>query len=489
MKRLQTISSTLLLALSANAALAQVPEYTPEQVLSLLDRQIRSTLQFKEPGVNQQSWLSLTYVGLEVPKDDPLLVDLIAVQCPAAANELTSYSTARRLDQIYELILNKASLSVPNVTIPGLDEAQKTIRDGNGNPTPKYLAHLKHRDAWLNAANLFDEARRRNDTVAMADCQNKLNQAEENWVMFGFKTEMEAAVDKMLASDANGSILNTAWRRQLLNYHRNRAAGGSQGSFTTASIAVPRSTLHPAPDKWTDNAGWTKVAFKKEDAFSSENDEYRKKTRYGSAGGGFLFWSASASKHSVEESQSHREVKKASKIAFEFELRRAIFDRPWLDQRFFFEPGFWTWLRPNATPPEATLPRVSLGTSNGFPVENGTAAYIDTPIPIPMVPSEVVVARKLKLTMTVSNSDFQSIKTQSESSANANGRAFFFFRVSGGGSDVAKISNVQSSGGLTTFDLSFEGPVVIGFISNVVPQTPEPKKDGRQWPAEAWGAQ
>jgi hypothetical protein len=153
------------------------------------------------------------------------------------------------------------------------------------------------------------------------------------------------------------------------------------------------------------------------------------------------------------------------------------------------EPGFWTWLRPDAVPQATALPRVSDGAAGGLPVDNPTAKYVDSFISVPLIPSEVVVARKLKVTATVSDSDYQKIVDVSNNAADVSGRVFFFFKASGGGTNTSKLTKISSANGNTTFSMSFEGPVVIGFISNVVPMTPAPKKDGREWPPQAWGAQ
>lgn len=485
------LAGFIVLAASSSISTAQVPEYTPDQAISLLDRQIRTTLGFKDPGTSETNWLSLTYVGLEVPKDDEKLIDIIAVQCPPARNELVTYSTARRLDQVYELILKNASLSKPTVMITGLDAARAKIVDPDtGEGTQKYLKYRAHYRKWRDASRLFDEAKTRGDgQTALASLSADIQDIVTDWQNFGFKTEIEEALDKMNAADVNGNLLNTRWRQELLTFYRNVADGAQQGSTTNASIAIPRSTLHPSPDKWAGDAGWTKVSYAKSNEFSSSEENYRKQTRYGNAGGGFLFWRVGGSAHSTTETQTNREIKRASQIAFEFEIRRAIIHRPWLDQRFFMEPGFWTWVRPNNIPQGNPLPRVSAGAENGLPVDEPDAKYIDSMISIPLIPSEVVVGRKLKVTATVSDSDYDKIVNQSNSSANATGRAFFFFNVSGGGSNTSKLTKITSANGNTTFSLSFEGPVVIGFVSNVVPKTPVPKLDGRQWPPEAWGAQ
>lgn len=472
--------------------LAQTPQYTPEQALSLLDRQIRTTLGFHEPGAgssDQPTWLSLSYVGLEVPKDDEQLIDLISVQCPPATNSLTSYSTPQRLDQIYEMILTNASLSRPTTTISGLEAAQAKIR----NPmtkmvTPEFVAYREYQQKYLDAAGLFDEAKARNaPATELQRLNNKLTIVLQDWINFGYKQDIDAALNLALAADANGSLVNAEWRRELLRFYRN-IAGGAAPTTNANSLAIPRSTLHPSPDKWEGDAGWTKVTYSKIDTFNNTEDTYQKQTRYGSAGGGFLFWRVGGSASSSEEHETHREITKASRIGYNFEIRRAIINRPWLDQRFFFEPGFWTWNRPSNVPAESPVPLVSKGSDANMPIENPGSKYIDTPISVPMIPSEVIVARKLSVTATVSNSDFQKIKDIKESGADVSGRAFFFFKISGGGTNVSTLSNVTTQGGETTFTLSFEGPVVIGFISNVVPKLPAPKNDGRPWPGEAWGA-
>jgi hypothetical protein len=477
-------------------AWCQVPEYTPEEALSMLDQRIRSVLGFKAPGQSQTdppTWLSLTYVGLEVPKDDKRLVDLIAVQCPPATNELTTYSTAHRLDEVYEVILKNSSLSKPTVQIQGVEEAKKLLVDSNSDSglSKKYEQYRSWQNKYLSAAQLFDEAKGRNDSAAQNAAQTQMNLILKDWRLLGHKTEMEAAEEKLWAADANSSLTNAQWREQLLSAYRNIASDAQQGTTTANSIAIPRSFLHPSPESWSGDAGWTKVKFDKSDEWSRTEDEYRKSTRYANAGGGFLFWRARASGEREEVYTEHREVKKASQIGYEFEIRRAVIYRPWFDQRFFFNPGFWTWRRPRTVQETAPLPRVSIGPENGFPpLTNPQPKYVDDNVDVPIIPSEVIVARRLKLRATVSTDDYRKIDEQRKSSASVSGRGFFFFSLRGGagGSNESKLTEVETKNGRTTFEMSAEGPIVIGYISNVVPKAPNPSMDGREWPTEAWGA-
>jgi hypothetical protein len=466
---------------------AQVPEYTPEQALSLLDRQIRSVFGYPPNGplpTNPPSWLSLTYVGQVVTEDDPAGINIMLNQCPPASQTLGSFYSSQRLDQVYELVLKKSALAKQSVQVPGLDDAKKYLIGPSG-LTPQYQSYLDLQSKYLDEQGVLGDLIKAGNAAQVNIHQVKLKNALNAWILGGNKAEVEKALDKTRVNDAISNETNVAWRLDNLTASRVLADPTVDPSGAIPSNVVPKSVLHPSPGKWDLPAGWTKVSFTKTDTFSSSEETYRSSNRYVSGGGGFLFWRASAGGSKFEEKRENSTDSRASNIHYEFEVRRATIDRPWLDQRFFFNPGFWTWLRPDGVGTDAALPRVSKGVAGNGPVDNSDAKYDGAPIATPLLPTEVIVARNVTLTATVNKALYNKIDELSKSDFSASGSAFFFFHLGGGGQNTSTLKKITESGDKVDFSLTIQGPVIIGYISQVIPTTPAPDLN-KQWPVGAW---
>lgn len=475
---------------------AQVPSYSPDQVLSLVDQRIRQVFGFPNSGpltTEPAQWMSLTFVGLQIP--DPAkdkngmhdAIDLLAVACPPADQSLGTFSNTHRLDQVYEVVLTQTALFRPNVSIPGLKEAQDALVDPATNELkPEYVKYLDFQYQYDTAA----------DEMAMAKIEGasddalriharKLQRILDQWIQQGYKNKLEPSIDKVYAKDVIDAASSIGWRGKLLSSYRNLAdpLGGPGNSAT-----IPRSYLVPGVENWSGEAGWVNFKLSKSDSFSSSEEEHYKNSRHGSASGGGFFWKANASFSRTDSKDIEKSVDQLSNLTIEFSVRRSVIKRPWFDQRMIFEPGFWTWLKPVGTPENSEFPLLSKGKDEmGYPIPNPSAKYSTYTIPIPVVPSEVIVARKLRMLATVSRANYDKLETESKTDYSGGGSGgFLFWRVgaSGGGSDWAKLRAVNKRADSVDFELTAEGPVVIGLISNVVPQMPNPRTG--VWPSEAW---
>ena len=485
------VAIALLLVCSSHG---QVPEYTPDQAMSRLDQAVRKTLGFPESGLLQTDppqWLSLTYVGLAVAEDDARAVDLIAVTCPPADKTLGSFSSAHELDKVYRTILDFSTLARQQCVIPGLQAAREVLLDPKTKKhTPEYTAYREYYNKFEDVTELITDVTTDPDLSSTARDQKlralnkKLVRVKRDWSVEGFKKKIEDALEKVMAHQAIAEEGNVEWRRELLSSWQ-LVADPAGVTTTGANMTIPRSFFHPAPSEWKEEAGWTGLTFSKSDTWSKDEEKHRKSHRYVSGSAGFLFAKARASGSRETENIDKHKISKASNLTFEFELKRAVIDRPWLDKRFLFEPRFWTWRRPTSVAPTEEIPRVSKGQdSDGAPVNNSKATYNDYKIPIPIVPVEAIVARNLTLKASVSVDDYKYIEEMTKSTFSGSG-GFLFWSVGGGGSDYSKLTKGVKTGGKQEFSLTLAGPVVIGFISQVVPLAPDPGS-GREWEANAW---
>jgi hypothetical protein len=486
-----SLSCFLVLLFCYRATAQSVTEYTPEQALSILDQQIRIAFKFPLDGgpltTDPPQWLTLTHVGLEIPVDEQLemqnAINLLAVSCPPANDALGTFASSHRLDHVYELILTHTALRRPEIKIEGIAEAKAATINPDGTPTEKYQTYMRYEQEYDEKSKQITRAESDDEKLELGQEQDKILEA---WTLSGHKKEIGEYLDKINADAAISDASGITWRLDMLAGYR-RLMSGPFGGQRFSTIR-PKSSLVPGVKSWQGNAGWTSWKFSKNESWKGSRETYDAKTRSYKISGGGWFWRSSGNYTKSESEKSEKRVEKVSNLEISFDLRRAVIDRPWLDQRLLFEPGFWTWLKPEGVSSDAPIPLVSKGDKAGSPIDNKDAAYATYKIPIPIVPSEVIVARNLKLKATVSKSDYSMLETASKSNWSGGGSGgFLFWRVgaSASGSDESILKKIDDLGDKVSFELSTPGPVAIGFISNVVPQLPSPRT-GALWPKNAW---
>ena len=475
---------------------AQEPKYTASEALAMLDKEIRGVFQFPTngtaTGTNPNYWMSLTFVGLDIPDDEKeaqKVINQIAVFCPAADQKLGSFASGHRLDQVYDVIMTQTAVSRPKIEIDGIDEARKALRkeiDGKLHPTDEFREFNSYRSKVNDATEALVLAQSDNTATEqeLLLLGRKIRKAEEDLRVFGYKTEIEPALAKMMSQDAIDAESSMLWRREILLNYRGL-------TDPLSALAKPRSYFIPSPSNWLkSDRGWSSIKIDTTTTHKTLDESHYKKSGYASASGGGFFWKAKANaNHSSSTDQIDR-VDEVKTLAISLEVKRVLIDRPWLDNRLFFEPGFWTWIAPTGTDPNSEVPLVSKGITDGVPDRtNENAKYTDYRIPIPVIPTEVIVAKSLKLKASMSSAKYREFKKASKTTISGGGSGRFLFWKAGGkagGSYSSNIKDVDDDGTTATFEFDLKGPVIIGVISAVVPKLPDPKVAGRVWAKNAW---
>jgi len=475
---------------------AQNSEYTASQALSMLDKELRGVFQFPldgtATGTDPNYWMSLTFVGLDLPDDEKeaqKVINQIAVFCPPADQKLGSFDSGHRLDQVYDVIMTQTAVSRPKITIDGIDEARKVLRkevNGKLRPTDEFKEYNTYRNAVNDATTIMVEAQADGSAT---DAQllllaRKKRKAEEDLRNFGYKQEMEEALSKMMSQDAIDAENSMLWRREILLNYRDL-------TNPLSALARPRSYFIPSPKNWLNSdRGWSKVSIDTETTHSTLDESHYKKSGYASASGGGFFWKAKVNASHSSSTDQIDKVDEVKSLSISLEVKRVLIDRPWLDNRLFFEPGFWTWIAPDGTDPNSEIPLVSKGILDGVPDRtNSKAKFTDYRIPIPVIPTEIIVAKSLKLKTSMSSDKFKEFKKSSKTTISGGGSGRFLFWKAGGkagGSYSSNIKNVVDDGTTASFEFDLKGPVIIGVISAVVPKLPDPKVAQRVWAKNAW---
>lgn len=470
--RIRTFAVAVLASVIAVAAGPAAAQYTPEQVISTLHESIRLLMGNKLPedGVQPDNkWLSLTIVGAVAEADDPPAVYDLANFCPEVSPVLSSFGSVRKLDAIYSKVLE--GLTGP--FRPFTDDyfaALKVLRTDDGKPTAEYAAYQSFLTQFTEAFTAYlietDEAKK-------PLLRARARQIETNWRVLGFKTEVEAALLTISSEQATYGTEKQFERNTILTAYRDTALDGVDN--LGRAFRAPVSELSPPVNAWANETGWVSVSFSDVDV----DKLYSATTSQTRGFGGLSLGFVSVAVAGGGNKENEHSVNTVKSLKYTYELKRVQIRRPWLDGVVFFEPLGWTWVKRQNTP---QYPRVSAGKDEkGTPVAPTSITYDNSDIGCPMIPLEMVIARKRTIEATVSRSDYQKITTSGSSSGG--GSAFGIF---GGGKKKSWTTvTVTESGDDVTFRIESPSIAVIGLISEVLPVLPAPNPNDT-WPEEAW---
>jgi hypothetical protein len=468
MRRVRTIRMIFLGILSAASSPGPLysEPYTPEQAISVFHQAIRNAI---DPSMSNKFWLSLSLIGAVAESSDLSIVNDLANFCPERTPVIDSFTRVRRLDAIYEKVL--AGLTGP--LRPETAE-YRAARDYLFNPqtkldTPEYAAYEAHSDAFAEAlSNYFAEK----DTAKKVLLQRKVNKAVDKWSISGYRGEVEAAMWQVELGETKFGLVKNGRRARILKAFRN---AGLKPSDVDGAYRAPLSELSPPVDTWSNDTGWATFSYSSQQIDSSYDGSYSQSRGFGGLSLGFINLVASGGGGDSNE-HSVREVKEFS---YGFDLKRVQIRRPWFDGDVFFEPQSWTWKKNANT---TTFPRVAEGLDeNGQPKEPVSAVYDNQSIGCPLLPLDLIIARKRTLTATVSKADYQKIVE----SGSVSGGGSLFGIFGGGGSRSWTTTKIRETETDVTFKVEAPSIAVIGVISEVVPTLPSPNV-ADTWPPEAW---
>ncbi|MBL1255963.1 hypothetical protein [Methylocystis sp. Sn-Cys] len=457
--------ATLVACLSTST---QVNAFTPEQAMSVLYEKLRGTLGFS--GESKKNWLSLSMVGSLVDSSDLSQVNDLANFCPDTQPVIQSFQRARKIDLIYEKLLN--SLTGPLRPEPqDVKDAQDRLRTRTSPPaeTPEYSVWKSYQKSY---STKFGDLFTSKTPAERAQKQNELLQIDKDWKVLGYKSYIAEAFNVINANDIKYGAIKQENRRDVLSYYR---LSGLAPSDTPGAFKAPASEVSPTVDKWDDVAGWSKFLYTSKSTSTDFNQSTSNARGFGGLNLGFITIVGGGGSGSGSTSK----VTNVDQFDYSFELKRVTIRRPWLDTEVFFEPAGWTWRK---SPNTAQFPYVSAYVdSNGKPAAPTEVVYDNKPIDCAMLPLELVIARNRSLTTTTTKQTYdETVSTGSVSG----GGGFFGIFGGHGGKDWSSIK-ISETGNDVTFKIDAPGIAVIGIISEVIPVLPEPNLHDT-WPDNAW---
>lgn len=448
--------------------IAVAQPYTAEQAIAGFHQAVRSALGFDAPGSSDRFWLSLSLVGPVASASDRPLINDLANFCPLPTPVIQTYARVRRLDAIYQRVLQ--GLTGP--LRPETDDfrrARAVISSPTGDETPQYQAYRRFQREYGEAFNAFVAA---TDPTQRRSHQQRLADIRERWPVFGFQNEVDGAFAVMDRANHTFSLPRIRQRTNILNAWRD--FGIQSNDPVAGSYRSPASELSPAVESWTDENGWVKIDYDHNQTRSRATNDYVQRSGFGGLSLGFLTIGGTGGGGSGGSSS----VSTAYTYSYTFQIRRVIIRRPWLDTEVFYQPTGWTWMR---HPGSASYPRVAENSSlSNPPADPASRIYDNQEVACPLLPLEFIVARNRSITATVSNSAYEEMTRSS--SSNVGGSLFGLF---GGRRETVTTQVVNRTSENTTFKMDAPGVVIIGIISERLPTLPDPNLLD-SWSNDAW---
>lgn len=452
--------------LGPTVAVAQ--PYTAQQAIAGLHHAIRSALGFDAPGSSDRFWLSLSLVGPVASSSDRPLINDLANFCPLPTSVIETYARVRRLDAIYQRVLQGLTGPLRPET-EDFRRARAVVATPTGDETSQYQEYRRFQREYSEAFNAFVAA---TDPNQRRSYQQRLAEIRERWAVFGFQNEVDGAFAVMDRANHTFSLPRIRQRTNILNAWRD--SGIQSNDPIAGSYRSPASELSPAVESWTDENGWVRFDYNHTQTSSLATDDYVRRSGFGGLSLGFVTIGGTGGGGSGGSSS----VSTASTYSYSFQIRRVIIRRPWLDTEVFYQPTGWTWMRQAGS---ASYPRVAENRSSSNPPADPTAKIYDNQeVACPLLPLEFIVARNRSVTATVSNSSYEEMTRSS--SSNVGGSLFGLF---GGRRETVTTQVVTRTSDNTTFRMDAPGVVIIGIISERLPTLPDPNLLD-SWPNDAW---
>jgi hypothetical protein len=463
-------NSAALLTILISLTPAYAQTYTPEQAVSVFYESMRDKLGFNAAGASSKYWLSLSLVGSIVDPTDLSQVNDLANFCPDTSPVLQTYTRARKLDMIYEKLLN--SLSGPLRPEPQeVKDAYARLRTAATPPqeTAEYSSWKTYQKSYnTKFAELFTSK----TAVERSTKQIELAQIDRDWKVLGYKSHVAQAWDVINSHDVKYGALRQENRRDVLGHYR---TGGLAPTDIPGAFKAPASELSPPVDKWADAGSWTGFTYTSKQTSSQFNQSTSNARGFGGLSLGFVTIVGGGG----STNSSTSKVSSVSEFNYTFQLKRVSIRRPWLDTEVFFEPKGWTWKK---SPNTSKFPHVAVDPdAAGKPQSPPENVYDNVSVGCSVLPIELIIAENRSLTATVSKQDYDE---QIASGSVSGGGGLFGIFGGRGGKDWST-TKISESGNSVTFKMDAPGIAVIGIISETLPELPEPNLEDK-WPADAW---
>lgn len=276
--------------------------------------------------------------------------------------------------------------------------------------------------------------------------RKKVQAAMADWITNGYKNEYEgiaARIDQIMSKDL--SLLKAEYKDTL---ERAKLTGLASGSDFYYTSLVPGNFM---------TGGWTKFSFSSSDYARHSSSKY---TSYGGgASAGFLGIGASAG-YQHKDSSKNQKIN-ASNFKLTFEMCQVPIVRPWLKTPFLTSKA-WK-LDPGS--PEVQSRGEFL--SDGAVPPNGI---------LPAYPTAVLFIRNLVLDFGKYNSEYASIFKSDKAETSVGWGPFSVDAHYSSGSYKSDLTSHSETQGI-----SVRGMQIIGFNCHVLPKSPDPLPNIKNW--------
>ncbi|WP_154674567.1 hypothetical protein [Mesorhizobium erdmanii] len=443
-------------------------EFTPRQVFSALYEAMSTTLY--PTSMPSDKWLSLSLVGAAAEEDDPAAVNDLANFCPKVLPGDADFVALRHLDNIYTGIV-KGMIGPYRPESDEAKEARKFLTSPSGDDSPPYTVYKKFKNAYRQKlAAYMTETDENKRSLLLGDALD----IQKDWSITGFRTEVDSAQNALIRDETKYGPTKTALRLDDLSWYKIK--GLKQGDFLGGGAQKsPLTEFSPPVSEWKTETAWLSVSYSDKEFSHYYKEASRSNQGFGGISLGFVNLIATGGGGNGNVTK----VDRVKTFQYSFDLKRVEIRRPWLDTDVFFEPSGWTWRKKAGT---TEFPYVSVGTdAAGAPKEPQVSTYDHSGIACPLLPLELIIARKRSLVATVSKSDYTEVTT---GGSNGGGGSLFGI-FGGGGSRKWSTTEISQSGDDVTFKVEDPSIAVIGYISAVVPTAPVPSSTD-QWTKDAW---
>ncbi|MVM29459.1 hypothetical protein GO755_05405 [Spirosoma sp. HMF4905] len=240
--------------------------------------------------------------------------------------------SAGKVDDAWYAVINGAQSIAPKADVNDsikhiIQDAQAKLQDTDGNPTPHFSAYVQYRDAYNDKVRTLNRAYAdalSNPTdlqrwpITGKSYQSDVDFAWQQWMGFGFKIEVETAMNILAGQGQNPALLlitraKQKWENSLVHFDK---VGDLPYTFMT-------------PRDWYDQNGGGWMTYSSSD-FHSES-HFKNESSSFSAGGGFSlgFWSAGADVKSSSELNDMKLKTTGLDISFSYCVADVV--RPWMD--------------------------------------------------------------------------------------------------------------------------------------------------------------
>jgi hypothetical protein len=335
-------------------------------------------------------------------------------------------------------------------------------------PSPLVQAYTDKMTAYDNAALAYNNARI--NAMAADDprsvqyfainariLRNQVKAAMDDWIGAGYKNQYEE-INAYIAQ-VEGRDLSLLKKAYLDDLEKARMTGIASGSDFLYTALTPAS--------FATSSGWTNFHFSSGDFSRYANSKFNSSGWEASAGASYFGIGGGGSAGASSSSSQYNATVNSDHCSMSFDICQVGIVMPWL-RTSFLNSHTWRFDQGNPDVKGQML-------SDGGAPPNGL---------LPAYPTSIIFIRNLFLDFG-DNHSFQSYMQQQNASHQGGsvGVSFGPFSLSASASHQSQSSSTQSSGGSSFTDqgLSVPGMQIIGYKCHVLPKTPNPSPDIKNW--------